>query len=157
MKILAIESSCDETACAIVEDGKKILSNVVATQIPFHEVYKGVVPECIGKYNGSFGTYDAPGVFLIDSLDEEVIGIEFRIDDDRIEYPKGLKSIELHESFFYLIEIDEEIRPTREFIDVTFADIAKDSDAHRFYSDLSIKEYPGIICVFTGNKNWAFS
>ncbi len=34
MKILGIESSCDETAVAVVEDGKTILSNVVATQIP---------------------------------------------------------------------------------------------------------------------------
>ena len=49
MKVLGIESSCDETACAIVEDGKKILSNVVATQIPFHEVYKGVVPEIASR------------------------------------------------------------------------------------------------------------
>lgn len=49
MKILGIESSCDETACAIVEDGKNIISNVVATQIPFHQVYKGVVPEIASR------------------------------------------------------------------------------------------------------------
>lgn len=49
MKVLGIESSCDETACAIVEDGVKILSNVVATQIPFHKVYKGVVPEIASR------------------------------------------------------------------------------------------------------------
>ena len=49
MKVLGIESSCDETACAIVEDGKKIISNVVATQIPFHQVYKEVVPEIASR------------------------------------------------------------------------------------------------------------
>lgn len=49
MKVLGIESSCDETACAIVEDGKKIISNVVATQIPFHQIYKGVVPEIASR------------------------------------------------------------------------------------------------------------
>ena len=49
MKVLGIESSCDETACAIVEDGKNILSNVVATQIPFHQIYKGVVPEIASR------------------------------------------------------------------------------------------------------------
>ncbi|MDE6068413.1 MAG: tRNA (adenosine(37)-N6)-threonylcarbamoyltransferase complex transferase subunit TsaD, partial [Treponemataceae bacterium] len=49
MKILGIESSCDETAAAVVEDGKIILSNVVATQIPFHEIYKGVVPEIASR------------------------------------------------------------------------------------------------------------
>ncbi len=49
MKVLGIESSCDETSCAIVEDGRTILSNVVATQIPFHKVYKGVVPEIASR------------------------------------------------------------------------------------------------------------
>lgn len=49
MKVLGIESSCDETAAAVVEDGRWILSNVVATQIPFHELYKGVVPEIASR------------------------------------------------------------------------------------------------------------
>lgn len=49
MKVLGIESSCDETACAVVEDGKRILSNVVATQIPFHKAYSGVVPEIASR------------------------------------------------------------------------------------------------------------
>ncbi|MDE5899283.1 MAG: tRNA (adenosine(37)-N6)-threonylcarbamoyltransferase complex transferase subunit TsaD [Treponemataceae bacterium] len=49
MKVLGIESSCDETAAAVVEDGRRILSNVVATQIPFHELYKGVVPEIASR------------------------------------------------------------------------------------------------------------
>jgi len=49
MKVLGIESSCDETACAIVEDGRTIISNVVATQIPFHQIYKGVVPEIASR------------------------------------------------------------------------------------------------------------
>lgn len=49
MKVLGIESSCDETAAAVVENGKTILSNVVATQIPFHEKYKGVVPEIASR------------------------------------------------------------------------------------------------------------
>lgn len=49
MKVLGIESSCDECAAAVVEDGTRILSNVVATQIPFHEVYNGVVPEIASR------------------------------------------------------------------------------------------------------------
>jgi N6-L-threonylcarbamoyladenine synthase len=49
MIILGIESSCDECAAALVEDGRYILSNVVATQIPFHAVYKGVVPEIASR------------------------------------------------------------------------------------------------------------
>lgn len=49
MKILGIESSCDETAAAVVEDGRQILSNVVATQIPFHQEFNGVVPEIASR------------------------------------------------------------------------------------------------------------
>ena len=49
MKILAIESSCDETAAAIVEDGRKVLSNVVASQVPEHKIYGGVVPEIASR------------------------------------------------------------------------------------------------------------
>lgn len=49
MKILGIESSCDETAAAVVKNGTQVISNVVATQIPFHEKYRGVVPEIAGR------------------------------------------------------------------------------------------------------------
>lgn len=49
MKILAIESSCDETACAVVEDGAKVLSNIVASQIEEHKLYGGVVPEIASR------------------------------------------------------------------------------------------------------------
>lgn len=49
MRILGIESSCDETAAAVVEDGHRLLSNVVRTQIDIHKVYGGVVPEVAAR------------------------------------------------------------------------------------------------------------
>ena len=49
MKILAIESSCDETAAAIVEDGRNILSNIVFSQADMHALYGGVVPEIASR------------------------------------------------------------------------------------------------------------
>ncbi len=49
MKILAIESSCDETAAAVVEDGRKVLSNIIASQVESHIVYGGVVPEIASR------------------------------------------------------------------------------------------------------------
>ena len=49
MKILAIESSCDETAVAVVEDGRKVLSNIIASQVKEHIVYGGVVPEIASR------------------------------------------------------------------------------------------------------------
>ena len=49
MKILGIESSCDETAAAVIEDGYRICSNVVVTQIDIHKHYGGVVPEIAAR------------------------------------------------------------------------------------------------------------
>lgn len=49
MKILGIETSCDETAAAVVEDGRHVLSNVVASQIDIHKQYGGVVPEVAAR------------------------------------------------------------------------------------------------------------
>jgi len=49
MMILGIESSCDETAAAVVEDGVRILSNVIASQIAVHSPYGGVVPELASR------------------------------------------------------------------------------------------------------------
>ncbi len=49
MLILGIETSCDETAAAVVEDGKTVLSNVVASQVPIHGPYGGVVPELASR------------------------------------------------------------------------------------------------------------
>ena len=48
MKILAIESSCDETSAAVVE-GRTVLSNIIATQIAEHRIYGGVVPEIASR------------------------------------------------------------------------------------------------------------
>lgn len=49
MRILAIESSCDETAAAVVENGTKVLSNVINTQIELHKEFGGVVPEIASR------------------------------------------------------------------------------------------------------------
>ncbi|WP_302625192.1 tRNA (adenosine(37)-N6)-threonylcarbamoyltransferase complex transferase subunit TsaD [uncultured Eubacterium sp.] len=49
IKILAIESSCDETAAAVVENGREVLSNVISSQIDLHTLYGGVVPEIASR------------------------------------------------------------------------------------------------------------
>ena len=49
MKILAIESSCDETAAAVVEDGRRVLSSVIHSQVVEHQQYGGVVPEIASR------------------------------------------------------------------------------------------------------------
>ena len=51
MRILAIETSCDETAAAVVEDGRHILSNIVSTQVELHAPYGGVVPELASRHH----------------------------------------------------------------------------------------------------------
>lgn len=47
--ILGIESSCDETSASVVEDGKRVLSNIISSQIDIHKLYGGVVPEIASR------------------------------------------------------------------------------------------------------------
>ena len=49
IRILAIESSCDETAAAVVRNGRDVLSNVISSQIDLHTLYGGVVPELASR------------------------------------------------------------------------------------------------------------
>ena len=49
MRVLGIETSCDETAAAVVEDGRRVLSSVVSSQVPLHAPFGGVVPELAGR------------------------------------------------------------------------------------------------------------
>ena len=49
VRILAIESSCDETAAAVVVNGREVLSNIISSQIDIHTLYGGVVPEIASR------------------------------------------------------------------------------------------------------------
>ena len=49
MKVLGVETSCDETSAAVVRDGEEILSNVISSQIALHRPYGGVVPEIASR------------------------------------------------------------------------------------------------------------
>ena len=49
MNILSVESSCDETAVAIVRDGREILTDCIASQVELHKLYGGVVPEIASR------------------------------------------------------------------------------------------------------------
>ena len=49
MNILAFESSCDETAAAVVRDGRQVLSDAIASQADMHAIYGGVVPEIASR------------------------------------------------------------------------------------------------------------
>ena len=49
MNILAVESTCDETAVAIVRDGREVLTDCIASQVKLHRIYGGVVPEIASR------------------------------------------------------------------------------------------------------------
>lgn len=71
MLVLTIESSCDETSAAVIRDGRQILSNVIASQIPVHRRYGGVVPELASRSH----VVDIPGVIQA-ALDEAGVVLE---------------------------------------------------------------------------------
>ena len=131
---------------------KRILYYVDASEEDIQAFYKGVIPQPLEKYSNAFGTYDYPGIFFVQNLQKEVIGIEFRSNDSRIEYPADLKSIELEPAFFYSVEIDDDVEIDFPFIKNLFEKIAKEDNAHRPYSDLCIEENPKVISVFHGYK-----
>ncbi len=79
--ILAIESSCDETACAIVRDGKELLSNIVTTQISVHTLYGGVVPEVASRIH-----VENISVVIEEALKEAKVTMD---DIDAIAYTQG--------------------------------------------------------------------
>ena len=130
----------------------RILYYIDASFEDIQSYYKGVIPEQIAKYSNAFGTYDYPGVFFVKGLEKEVIGIEYRANDSRIEYPSGLKSIPLEQSFFYSVEIDDDVDVNLPFIKKLFEDIAKEDNAHRPYSDLYINEDAKVISIFHSYK-----
>ena len=131
---------------------KRILYYVDASEEDIQAFYKGIIPQSLEKYSNAFGTYDYPGIFFVQNLQKDVIGIEFRGNDSRIEYPADLKSIELEPAFFYSVEIDDDVEIDFPFIKNLFEKIAKEDNAHRPYSDLCIEENPKVISVFHGYK-----
>ena len=131
---------------------ERILYYIEAGDKEISDFYSGLCPQILQKYINAFGSYDSPGIFYLKELQKEVIGIEYRIDDPRIEYPQDLKSQKLEQAFFYSIEIDDDIKITRNFIQELFEKIARDDDAHRIYTDLVIQKSPQIIAVFSAYK-----
>ncbi len=132
---------------------KRILYYVNATNEDIEAYYKGIINEDIRKLTNAFGTYDYPGIFYVDSISGGVIGIEFRLNDDRIDYPKNLQSVILDEAFFYSFEIDKEVDMNINYMMSLFAKLAQDKEAHRIYTDLSIEEKYKVMGVFnSGNK-----
>lgn len=84
MKILGIESSCDETAAAVVEDGRKVLSNVVASQVDKHIIYGGVVPEIASRLHA-----EAINGVVSSALSEADVSLD-EIDAIAVTYAPGL-------------------------------------------------------------------
>ena len=89
MKILSIETSCDETSVAIVEDGRKILTDQIYTQIAIHRKYGGVVPEIASRNH----VIKLPYV-IQDALDDTGLTLE-AVDAIAVTRGPGLVQLEI--------------------------------------------------------------
>lgn len=123
-----------------------------ATSEQIEAFRKGTPFEAVSKFEGAFGTYDHVGVFYVKQLGRFVIGIEYRVGDERVRYPDDLKYIELEGTFFYSVEVDDGVPTDKDAIREIFEKIAQDDDAHRSYSDLSIKEETEVIGIFESER-----
>ncbi len=134
---------------------RRILYYIELPEEKIKAFYNGEICEEVGKYADAFGTYDYPGLFFVDALDnKEVIGIEYRIGDERINYPEGLKSIILDEAYYYQIEVDNDIEVDIGRIRKRFEEIEKGDNAHRIYTDLHIQKTPHVISVFLSRSKF---
>jgi len=131
---------------------KRVLYYVPASADDIDAFYKGDVKGEIAVLANAFGTYDSPGVFYLNGRSEPVIGIEFRTGDSRINYPEELESVEINAAYFYSIEFDDDVNPDIDSIKESIAEISMADDAHRVYSNLTIKSSPDVIGVFTDNR-----
>ena len=84
MRILALESSCDETAAAVVEDGRHVLSSVIASQVEEHKLYGGVVPEIASRRHS-----EAVVPVTQKALDDAGVTLE-EVDAIAVTYAPGL-------------------------------------------------------------------
>lgn len=84
IKILAIESSCDETAAAVVVNGREVKSNIISTQIPLHTLYGGVVPEIASRKH-----IERINQVIEQALEEADMGLE-DMDAIAVTYGPGL-------------------------------------------------------------------
>ena len=82
--ILAIESSCDETAAAVVKDGREVLSNVISSQIEIHKKFGGVVPEVASRKH-----LEAINQVIEKAIEEANVSFE-NIDYIAVTYAPGL-------------------------------------------------------------------
>ena len=88
MIVLGIESSCDESAAAVVEDGRTVLSSVVFSQVPLHQPYGGVVPEIASRSH-----VEKIGGVIREAVAQAFGGLEWgRIDAVAVTYGPGLAS-----------------------------------------------------------------
>ena len=131
---------------------KRILYYKPASESDMEAFYRGIVCHEVDRYTNAFGTYDYPGVFYLSSLSEPVIGIEYRTDDDRIDYPDDLESMIIDENYFYSIEFDNDNKPTIKLINDLIEEISRADDAERVFSKLAIKHSPDVIGVFSDGK-----
>ncbi len=85
MLILGIETSCDETACAVVRDNKEILSNVIFSQIKLHKKYGGIVPELASRRH-----LEVINILVDKALRKALVSLD-KIDLVAVTYGPGLK------------------------------------------------------------------
>ncbi len=84
IKVLAIETSCDETSAAVVQNGREVLSNIISTQIDLHEKYGGVVPEIASRMH-----VEKINLVIIEALEKANLSLD-DIDVIGVTYGPGL-------------------------------------------------------------------
>ncbi len=126
----------------------RVLYYTEASDEEIEDYHRERLPESIAGFVNAFGTYDYPGIFYIRSLEKPVIGVEFRPDDPRVDYPASLKSLTLKGAIYYSVEMDNDVPADEERIGALLKNITASDDAHRLYTDMSVRNSSDATEVF---------
>ena len=135
---------------------RRILHYLKASKEDIENFYHGVLPEELLKYDGEFGTYDSPGLFRIreDGYYKEVLGIEYRPDDDRLNYPVGMDTMILEPSFMLSVLFTNDRRISDARVDECINYITYEHKEIFSHREVVPNPDPAVVEIFTtNNKN----
>ena len=147
MKILGIETSCDETAAAVVEDGSRLLSNEIASSMDLHAVYGGVIPEIAAR------SHIESIIPVIDkSLKDAKTSIE-DIDAIAVTQGAGLSGsllIGVLAASTLAIEFDKPLFPVNHVIGHVYANFITASEVENYKTPKSSPIFPALAIIVSG-------
>lgn len=137
----------------VIHRPNRILYYLPAEENDYDKViFSGGVPECFEKYENAFGAYSDAGIFITPHDRNKMVGIEFRINDDRIDYPDQFMKKELQAEYMLVVEVTSDYDLSYDAIRELLDCVKKENFAH--WIKYKMQENPSIVETFMRNNKW---